>query len=104
MPAMRFCMFLFVFVLVMGCHRPPPSAMRSQKVSVKYDALQPIQIPNDSALPIYEKLRYSAEIFNFYKGRKFKPVWLEANIRSAMADSMIMMIESSRRFGLLPQR
>jgi hypothetical protein len=39
------------------------------KVSAQYDALQPFQIPNDSSSAGYEKLRYSGEVFDFYKGR-----------------------------------
>ena len=101
---MRSQMFLIVVVLMMGCSRPPITSLVEPKVSTQYDVLQPIQIPNDSSLEVYKKLRYSVEVFGFYKGRRFKPFWLENNTRSALADSMIMMIKSSRRFGLLPQR
>jgi len=101
---MRSQIFLIVFVLMMGCHRPLATSMVERNVSAQYDALQPFQIPNDSSSEVYEKLRYSGEVFGFYKGRKFKPFWLENNNRSALADSMIMMLKSSRRFGLLPQR
>jgi len=101
---MRAPIFFIVFVLMMGCHRPPTASLVERKASAQYDALQPFQIPNDSSSDVYEKLRYSGEVFGFYKGRKFKPFWLENNTRSATADSMIMMIKSSRRFGLLPQR
>ncbi len=101
---MRAQIFLIVFVLMIGCHRPPATQTGGRKVTAQYGAIQPIQIPNDSSLDVYEKLRYSGEVFGFYKARKFKPFWLESNTRSALADSMIMMIKSSRRFGLLPQR
>src|SRR5688572_22434873 len=96
--------FLIVFISILGCQRPPVTQMVGQKVSANYNAIQSIQIPNDSSLEVYERLRYSADVFNFYKGRRFKPLWLENNTRSALADSMIVIIKSSRRFGLLPQR
>jgi len=101
---MRSQIFLIVFVLMMGCQRQPTTLVREWKAPAEHDVQQPIQIPNDSSLHVYENLRYSAEVFSFYKGRAFKPFWLENNNRSALADSMIMIVKSSRRFGLLPQR
>jgi len=101
---MRSQIFLIVFALMMGCQRQPTTLARERKAPAQHDVQQPIQIPNDSSLHVYENLCYSAEIFGFYKGRTFKPFWLDNNTRSALADSMIMMIKSSRTFGLLPQR
>jgi len=101
---MRAQLFFIVFVLMIGCHRPPATSIVEWKGSAQYDALRPFQIPNDSSSAVYENLRYSGEVFGFYKGRMFKPFWSENNTRSASADSMIMMIKSSRGFGLLPQR
>jgi L,D-transpeptidase YcbB len=101
---MRSQIFLIVLALMVGCQRQPTTLVREWKAPAQHDVQQPIQIPNDSSQHVYENLRYSAEIFSFYKGRRFKPFWLDNNTRSALADSMIMMINSSRRFGLLPQR
>jgi L,D-transpeptidase YcbB len=101
---MRSQIFLIVFVLMLGCHRPPTTSLVESKIPAQYAVFEPIQIPNDSSLEVYKKLRYSDAVFGFYKGRRFKPFWLENNTRSALADSMIMMIKSSRRFGLLPKR
>ena len=101
---MRSLLFLIVFVFMIGCHRPPATQTGGRKVTAQYGAIQPLQIPKDSSLDVYSKLRNSGEVFGFYKARTFKPFWLESNTRSALADSMIMMINLSRIFGLLPQR
>jgi L,D-transpeptidase YcbB len=101
---MRSLLFLIVLVLMIGCHRPPATQTGGRKVTAQYGAVQPLEIPNDSTLDVYTKLRHSGEVFGIYKRRRFRPFWLGSDTRSALADSMIMMINSSRKFGLLPQR
>ncbi len=95
----------FLLVVSMGCQRKLSTAVVTTHAAPEVEiTIDPIKIPDDYSNSVYHGLRYAGDIFKFYSHRAYEPFWLKNNIRSMQADSMIMMIRSARRYGLLPQR
>ena len=98
---------LFIVVVsllvVTACQRKLITATADPSASMQDQTIHPIQIPGDYSSTVYQNLRFGPEVLGFYTRRNFEPFWLEKNARSVRADSMIMLVKSARRFGLLPQ-
>lgn len=90
-----------------GCRQPLTTSKTPVMVHASPEAritIDPIKIPEEFESAAYHGLRYADDVYSFYGHRGYEPFWLENNIRSAKADSMIQVIRSARRYGLLPQR
>ena len=80
-------------------------------VGMNYPADQPaalnivdsIKLPPDFNHDVYHELNYADAVFASYLRYGFQPIWLDGNTPSHKANSMIEMIRSARRYGLLPQ-
>lgn len=95
-----FCLFI---VLVTACRTarrstvfPPISAV----VEAKIDS---IRVPSDPEDPAYAGLHMPEVVVNFYKKQQYKSYWHDVRKLSARGKSMVAMIYSARRYGLLPQ-
>ena len=103
MQARIFIILISIVAIAGACHRKLTTAIADPSPRVQDKAIQAVHIPADFSAAVYDDLRFGREIFDFYARRNFRPFWLEGAARSLRADSMIMLIRSSRRFGLLPQ-
>ena len=63
----------------------------------------PALVPDSFSDELYQNLRHGKALFAFYDNRNFKPLWLENNKPTEKAKSMLDVINSARRYGLLPQ-
>src|SRR5688572_8383807 len=105
MPIQSKILFLLIaaVALLTACHQKLITAVADPPARVEDSPIHPLQISGDLSSTTYQGLRFPGEVLDFYTNRKFKPFWLEDDVRSSLADSMIMLVKSSRRFGLLPQ-
>lgn len=97
-------MYWFIFTLIStiwSCNRR--SHISDQAGTSTSTATEPILIPEDSAHFFYDDLFNKNTVFDFYRRKDFKPVWLADNNFSLRADSMIALIKDARSYGLLPQ-
>jgi murein L,D-transpeptidase YcbB/YkuD len=104
--ARPYLLFFLLLMAITGCQQKITTAPVSithatpeQEISV-----EPVLIPKDYAHNTYNGLQYTDEVFRFYRSNNYKPFWLDNNVRSSRADSMIMMVRSARKYGLLPQQ
>ena len=98
-----FLIVISVIALVTACHQRLITAVAEPSAPMEDNPVLPIQISGDQSSAAYQGLRFAREVWDFYADRKFEPFWLENDARSSLADSMIMLVKSSRRFGLHPQ-
>jgi L,D-transpeptidase YcbB len=101
----RHFVLCFLLLASMGCQRKISSTIATTYAAPVVEiTIDPIKIPDDYSNSAYHGLRYGEDIFKFYGHRSYEPFWLRNNMRAMQADSMITMIRSARRYGLLPQR
>ncbi len=98
--------FLFqcivLLLLAVGCQqRLTTHSIEGESEST--EALVPALVPENFSDEMYKDLRYGKPLFAFYDNRQFKPLWLENNEPTEKAKSMLDLISSARRFGLMPQ-
>lgn len=102
------CLFSFTLLLaIVACQRKlttSNTAIAAHATPEVKAEVYPIKIPEAFESAAYQDLRFATDVFGFYKHRGYEPFWLENNGRSARADSMIIIIQSARWYGLLPQR
>ncbi len=98
-------LFGLLIVVVTACrHNLSPSVSMTHRVQ-QYDIhIEPLLIPDDTSSVVFEDLRYSRAVRDLYRYEHYAPVWLENDLRTDKADSMILMIMSARKYGLLPHR
>jgi murein L,D-transpeptidase YcbB/YkuD len=97
--------FGLLIIVVAGC-KPHLSTSVVMAPSVQHSDSQidPLLIPNDTSSIVFENLRYSRAVLDLYRYEHYAPIWLENELRTDKADSMILMIMSARKYGLLPHR
>lgn len=60
-------------------------------------------VPVDSNDQAFKGLSIKSRIIRFYQTRNAQAIWFPGNTKSALADSMVSLIQQSRYSGLLPQ-
>ena len=96
---------IILLILTAGCQRKlttTSSVLFDQPLQTPTVVVPP-RVPDNGNDSVYQNLRYAKPVFALYGKRNFKPLWVEKNALSENAKSMIGMIESARRYGLLPQ-
>lgn len=100
-------LLLLILTVVTGCQRRLVTTLTSTPITHatpdREAPIDPILIPQEYSHEVFNGLRHGDAVFKFYGHHDYTPFWLEKNVRSARADSMIVIIRSARRFGLLPQ-
>lgn len=103
----RFFLLLLILTVVTGCQRRLVTTRESMPIThvrpERETPIDPILIPQEYSHKAFSGLRQGDVVFRFYGHHDYKPFWIEKNERSARADSMIVIIRSARRYGLLPQ-
>jgi L,D-transpeptidase YcbB len=102
----QYFVWISLLLAIVACQRKLTRSNISVTVNAAPEAkveLAPIKIPEAFESAAYQGIRFPSDVFVFYKHHGFEPFWLENNVRSPRADSMIMVIQSARRYGLLPQ-
>jgi L,D-transpeptidase YcbB len=96
---------IILLILIAGCQRKlttTSSTFLDQPLEAKA-VVVPARVPNNDNDSVYQHLRYRNPVFALYAKRSFEPLWLEKKVLSENGKSMIGMIGSARRYGLLPQ-
>jgi murein L,D-transpeptidase YcbB/YkuD len=96
----RLCVFI---VLVTACHTARRSTVFQAPNMAHEVQIDSIRIPSDPNDPIYTGLHLPKAVMDFYKKRQYKNYWHDVQTLSDRGKSMIAMIRSARRYGLLPQ-
>lgn len=99
-------LLLLLAAVVSACQRKVAMSSRSALPipGIEIIPAKPIVIPEVFSDNVYIGIRHTKEVFDFYRRHDFSTFWLEQNEGTALADSMIMMVRSARRYGLLPQQ
>lgn len=77
-----FCLLLMA-IMISGCQRKIAAPSRSGRTipKVEITPTEPIVIPNDFSNSVYTGIRYTTEVFDFYRRHSFAPFWLEQDAR-----------------------
>ena len=94
--------FIILLIFAAGCQQRL-TTHPIERVNEGPAVFVPASVPDSFSDEMYQNLRYSKELFFFYDNRKFKPLWLENNMLTEKARSMLDLIGNARRYGLLPQ-
>ena len=97
----RHVLFVLLFLTSVGCQRKlaPVTSITTEETQTNGTVI----VPSVSARQIYHDIKYVEDIRKFYERRQHRPFWMEKNIPSGRADSLMSIIRSVRQYGLLPQ-
>src|SRR5688572_28272041 len=86
---------VFVLLTAISCHKNITRVSQNSIPSQVF-LFRPIVIPNDSLHPVFEGLSQPENVYQYYKTRAFKPVWIDSG--SYLVRDSILLFLSSVRF------
>ena len=95
-----------IMVLAGGCQRNLTAVrvVSQSQLPGPVEVLQPpLEIPRYFLDGVYHGLRNTETVFAMYRRQHFAPLWIENAMPSEKADSLVNVVLSARRYGLMPQ-